>query len=105
MGRRVAVFGTRCLGAAHTACMAEPGHEVIGADIYEGKLAAGELPFYEPDLPQVLQKKTLAGEYCCRASAFYDLVRRSRGLCRHSLRDSSPSLEADPTGIWSRPKR
>jgi UDPglucose 6-dehydrogenase len=56
---RIAVFGTGYLGATHAACMAEIGHDVLGVDIDEGKLAklaAGELPFYEPGLPEVLRK-------------------------------------------------
>ena len=38
--------------------MAELGHEVIGVDIDPGKVAklsAGEIPFYEPDLAEMLQ--------------------------------------------------
>lgn len=61
---RVAVFGTGYLGATHAACMAELGHDVLGVDIDEGKLAklaAGELPFYEPGLPEVLQRNIEAG--------------------------------------------
>ncbi|ANW67527.1 UDP-glucose 6-dehydrogenase [Mycobacterium sp. djl-10] len=64
MSRRIAVFGTGYLGATHAACMAELGHEVVGVDVDEGKLAklaAGELPFYEPGLPEVLQRNIEAG--------------------------------------------
>ena len=60
----MAVFGTGYLGATHAACMAELGHEVLGVDIDEGrlaKLAAGELPFYEPGLPEVLRRAIEAG--------------------------------------------
>jgi UDPglucose 6-dehydrogenase len=44
--------------------MAELGHEVLGVDIDEGKLAklaAGELPFFEPGLPEVLRRNIEAG--------------------------------------------
>lgn len=64
MSRRIAVYGTGYLGATHAACMAELGHEVLGVDIDEGKLArlaAGELPFYEPGLPEVLRRNIDAG--------------------------------------------
>ncbi|MGE2736463.1 UDP-glucose dehydrogenase family protein [Mycolicibacterium vaccae] len=64
MSRQIAVFGTGYLGATHAACMAELGHNVLGVDIDEGKLAklaAGELPFYEPGLPEVLRKNIDAG--------------------------------------------
>lgn len=64
MSRQIAVFGTGYLGATHAACMAELGHEVLGVDIDEGKLAklaVGELPFYEPGLPEVLRRNIDAG--------------------------------------------
>ncbi|OOL32741.1 UDP-glucose 6-dehydrogenase [Rhodococcus rhodochrous] len=61
---RIAVFGTGYLGATHAACMAELGHEVIGVDVDPGKLAkleAGEVPFYEPGLEEVLKRNLEAG--------------------------------------------
>ncbi|MFB1295244.1 UDP-glucose/GDP-mannose dehydrogenase family protein [Mycobacterium sp. pW049] len=64
MGRQIAVFGTGYLGATHAACMAELGHDVLGVDVDEAKLAklaAGELPFFEPGLPEVLQRNIEAG--------------------------------------------
>ena len=68
---RIAVFGTGYLGATHAACMAEIGHEVLGVDIDErklAKLAAGELPFYEPGLPEVLRKNIENGRLRFTAS-------------------------------------
>lgn len=64
MSRRIAVFGTGYLGATHAACMAELGHEVIGVDIDNAKLAklaAGQPPFYEPGLPEVLARSVESG--------------------------------------------
>lgn len=64
MSRQIAVFGTGYLGATHAACMAELGHQVLGVDVDEGKLAklaAGELPFYEPGLSEVLRRNIEAG--------------------------------------------
>ena len=64
MGRRIAVFGTGYLGATHAACMAELGHDVLGVDIDVAKLAklgAGEAPFYEPGLDEVLKSNVDAG--------------------------------------------
>ena len=61
---RCTVFGTGYLGATHAAGMAELGHEVIGVDIDPGKvakLASGEIPFYEPGLPKVLNDNLAAG--------------------------------------------
>ena len=43
--------------------MAELGHEVLGVDVDEAKidrLKAGEVPFYEPGLPEVLERNMTA---------------------------------------------
>ena len=61
---RCAVFGSGYLGATHAAGMAELGHEVIGVDIDEGKvakLASGEIPFYEPGLAKMVRDNLSAG--------------------------------------------
>lgn len=61
---RCTVFGTGYLGATHAAGMAELGHEVLGVDIDPGKvakLAAGDIPFYEPGLRKVLSDNLAAG--------------------------------------------
>ena len=58
------VIGTGYLGATHAACMAELGHEVLGVDVDESKieqLKSGQVPFYEPGLPEVLQRNLEAG--------------------------------------------
>jgi UDPglucose 6-dehydrogenase len=56
---RMSVIGTGYLGATHATCMAELGHEVIGVDVDDNKisqLAGGEVPFYEPGLPEILRR-------------------------------------------------
>ncbi len=61
---RCTVFGTGYLGATHAVGMAELGHEVIGVDIDPGKiakLAGGEVPFYEPGLPEMLRRNLETG--------------------------------------------
>ena len=58
------VIGTGYLGATHAACMAELGHEVLGVDVDEHKIEAlknGCVPFYEPGLPEVLERNIEAG--------------------------------------------
>lgn len=58
------VIGTGYLGATHAACMAELGHEVLGVDVDEKKIEAlskGQAPFYEPGLPEVLERTSAAG--------------------------------------------
>jgi UDPglucose 6-dehydrogenase len=61
---RISVIGTGYLGATHAACMAELGYEVIGYDVDEAKidmLRAGQVPFFEPDLPELLTKQVESG--------------------------------------------
>ncbi|WP_020172191.1 UDP-glucose dehydrogenase family protein [Gordonia polyisoprenivorans] len=56
---RMVVLGLGYLGATHAACMAELGHEVLGVEVAPEKresLARGEVPFYEPELPELLKK-------------------------------------------------
>jgi UDPglucose 6-dehydrogenase len=67
------VLGTGYLGATHAACMAELGHEVLGVDIDPAKLAkleAGEVPFFEPGLGEVLRRHTTSGRL--RFSSSYE---------------------------------
>ena len=73
---RVSVFGTGYLGATHAAGMAELGHEVIGVDVDAAKVATlsrGEVPFYEPGLPELM-------------SSFWncpkDMIRKSASVAR-----------------------
>ncbi|WP_076599513.1 UDP-glucose dehydrogenase family protein [Corynebacterium appendicis] len=61
---RMTVIGTGYLGATHAACMAELGHEVLGIDVDQAKIDAlknGEVPFYEPGLPEVLKRNIEEG--------------------------------------------
>ncbi|HEV7203887.1 MAG TPA: UDP-glucose/GDP-mannose dehydrogenase family protein [Jatrophihabitans sp.] len=53
------MIGTGYLGATHAVCMVELGYEVIGLDVDQSKidrLTAGEVPFFEPELPELLKK-------------------------------------------------
>lgn len=55
---RLTVIGTGYLGITHAACIASLGFDVLGVDTDPGKirrLTAGELPIYEPGLPELLQ--------------------------------------------------
>ena len=61
---RMTVIGTGYLGATHAACMAELGHEVLGVDVDDNKISAlksGKVPFFEPGLPEVLERNIEAG--------------------------------------------
>lgn len=61
---KISTIGCGYLGAVHAACMAELGHEVVGVDIDEQKvavLARGEAPFHEAGLPELLRRNVDAG--------------------------------------------
>ncbi len=65
MTLRISVFGTGYLGATHAAGMAELGHDVVGVDIDASKvatLARGEVPFFEPGLPELISKHVATGK-------------------------------------------
>jgi UDPglucose 6-dehydrogenase len=61
---RVTVIGTGYLGATHAAAMAELGFEVVGVDVDPAKVASlssGVVPFFEPGLPELLQRHLATG--------------------------------------------
>jgi UDPglucose 6-dehydrogenase len=61
---RITVIGCGYLGAVHAASMSDLGHEVIGIDVDEAKIAmlsAGDAPFYEPGLPELLRSSLASG--------------------------------------------
>lgn len=61
---RLSVIGCGYLGAVHASAMASLGHEVVGIDVDERKiaqLAAGEAPFFEPGLPEILSSSLASG--------------------------------------------
>ncbi|QWS34174.1 UDP-glucose dehydrogenase family protein [Curtobacterium aetherium] len=61
---RISVIGCGYLGAVHAASMAKLGHDVVAVDVDPGKierLAAGEAPFFEPGLPEILTEALASG--------------------------------------------
>ena len=75
MAHRLTVIGTGYLGATHAACMADLGFEVLGLDIDKDKidrLAAGDLPFFEPGLEAVIRRNLDAGRL--RFTTSYDEI-------------------------------
>ena len=61
---RISVIGCGYLGAVHAASMAHLGHDVVGIDVDEAKIAslsAGRAPFFEPGLPEVLESAGASG--------------------------------------------
>ncbi|WP_430592352.1 UDP-glucose dehydrogenase family protein [Humidisolicoccus flavus] len=62
---KIAVVGCGYLGAVHAASMASLGHETVGIDVDERKLAllsSGRAPFYEPGFDELLQESIASGK-------------------------------------------
>ncbi|MTD12738.1 nucleotide sugar dehydrogenase [Nakamurella sp. YIM 132087] len=60
----LSVIGCGYLGAVHAACMAKLGHDVVGIDVDEAKIAslqAGRAPFFEPGFPELLAESLATG--------------------------------------------
>ena len=61
---RLAFLGTGYLGATYAICFAELGYEVLGFDVDEAKiakLAAGQVPFHEAGLDELLRTNLASG--------------------------------------------
>ena len=61
---KLSVIGCGYLGAVHAAAMAKVGHEVVGVDVDShriSELAAYRAPFYEPQLPEILESEGSTG--------------------------------------------
>jgi GDP-mannose 6-dehydrogenase len=68
---RVAVLGLGYVGCVTAACLARLGHRVMGIDRDEFKVKsvlAGEAPFYEPGLAQMVRETVAAGRLSASAS-------------------------------------
>ncbi|WP_460446318.1 UDP-glucose dehydrogenase family protein [Angustibacter aerolatus] len=64
MSLKLSVVGTGYLGAVHAACMADLGHDVVAVDVDAAKialLAEGKAPFFEPGLPELLERALATG--------------------------------------------
>ena len=60
----LSVIGTGYLGTTFAACMSSLGFEVVGIDTDAGKVArlsAGDLPFYEPGLEEMVKTELATG--------------------------------------------
>jgi UDPglucose 6-dehydrogenase len=61
---RLTVTGIGYLGLTHAACMADLGHEIMAIDTDRervDRVSAGEMPFFESGLEELLRKGMDAG--------------------------------------------
>jgi UDPglucose 6-dehydrogenase len=87
---KISVIGCGYLGAVHAACMADLGHEVVGVDVDPARieqLSAGQAPFYEPGLPELLTAAIATGRL--RFTTDLDEV---RGASVHFVAVGTPQL-------------
>ena len=85
---RISVIGCGYLGAVHAASIAELGHEVVGVDVDPGKvsaLSAGEAPFFEPGLPEILRSAGATGRL-----SFTTAMPQVRGARVHFIAVGTP---------------
>lgn len=82
------MIGCGYLGAVHAACMADLGHDVIGIDVDAAKvetLAAGRAPFFEPGLPELLERALSSGRL-----RFSTDIEAARGAAVHFVAVGTP---------------
>ena len=87
---KISVLGCGYLGAVHSACMAELGHDVVGVDIDAAKIAtlsAGQAPFFEPGLPELLTSSIATGRL-----KFTTDISAVRGAAVHFVAVGTPQL-------------
>src|SRR4051812_40071244 len=61
---KISVIGCGYLGAVHAASMAELGHDVVGIDVDDRKVALlqqAKAPFYEPGFEDLLERTLSSG--------------------------------------------
>ena len=74
---RVTVVGLGYVGATASVCLSRSGHRVHGVDLDAervARLSAGELPFYEPELPELLRRELAGGRLTFSAVDAFDEV-------------------------------
>ena len=88
---RLSVIGTGYLGAVHAAGMAVLGHDVIGVDSDQAKIATlqrGDSPFFEPGLPELLREAMASGRLRFTTS----IAEAARGADVHFVCVGTPQL-------------
>lgn len=86
----MSVIGCGYLGAVHSAAMASLGHDVIGIDVDAEKvhrLAAGDAPFFEPGLSELLRTGLSAGRL-----KFSSHIADAHGAALHFLAVGTPQV-------------
>ncbi len=89
---KISVVGCGYLGAVHAACMAELGHDVLGIDVDDTKVAAlsaGRAPFYEPGFEELLTRALGTGRLRFTTTPVDDLA----GVDLHFIAVGTPQSD------------
>ncbi|MDR6790952.1 UDPglucose 6-dehydrogenase [Pseudarthrobacter oxydans] len=90
---RISVIGCGYLGAVHAACMAKLGHEVVGIDVDDRKIAelsAARAPFYEPGLEELLKEVQETGRL-----SFTSDISAAQGSAVHFICVGTPQKKGE----------
>jgi UDPglucose 6-dehydrogenase len=90
---KLSVIGCGYLGAVHAASMVELGHEVVGIDVDESKIAMlsqGQAPFFEPGLPEILATAIASGRL-----RFSTDIAEARGASVHFIGVGTPQRKGE----------
>ncbi|RLP77438.1 UDP-glucose/GDP-mannose dehydrogenase family protein [Mycetocola tolaasinivorans] len=100
---QISVIGCGYLGAVHAAALAVMGHEVVGIDVDERKIAdlsQSRAPFFEPGLPEALTEGFAAGRL-----AFSSEISEAKNATVHFIAVGTPqkagSNAADLTYVFA----
>jgi UDPglucose 6-dehydrogenase len=99
---RISVFGCGYLGVTQAACMAENGHEVVGVDIDAEKvcaLSAGRVPFFEPELSEVVRRQLATGRLAFTTSTTVAVEHADVHFICVGTPQSADDFSADMTAV------
>src|SRR5438045_8980185 len=90
----IGILGAGWVGLVTGGCFAELGHDVIVRDVVPDRidaLAAGRMPFHEPDLPDVLERDRERLRYTLDAGEL------AAAAVRFASVQPPPTSSGDPT--------
>lgn len=100
---KIVVIGTGFVGVVSACVYAHLGHDVIGLDVDEKKvemLRAGKVPFFEPDLENLLKETTQSGNLHFTTS-YADAITDAALIVIAVGTPSAPDGQADLTYVFS----
>ncbi len=103
---KIACIGTGFVGVVTSAVFAKLGHQVVGLDIDEAKiksLSQGKVPFFEPDLEEILQE-TLASNNLSFTTSYQEAISQAEVVFIMVGTPSAPDGQADLKYVFAAAK-